>query len=519
MSKSCCRTLGLALLVLSCMATTQVMAQQSLPAGIIDEGFPDFRQLVDVNNDQVSDYCRFVGTTPNIFLSCQLGAKNGGFQAAPYAFNAPIGTDLGIAPRLIFPIGRMGFCRYIAKRPAVVNEVGTPAVVPSAMGVAASAHSNGPILHLDPLPALDPTKVLLCIEAGKNGFDATKEINPSDSGVFGRKVALVKGPDGATIELVFGGTLRSWIASVQDATGRHWHLSGSATLSNTGSGYITYLKLYSDEDDSGRPFSAKFLQKYPRANIVLDQFFQLTKQGYVSYSITGKQKLDINQPNGILSTGYTVTRSGATKGSLVFVWDGCSPADPNSPSTPYAGTLNSDGTIGWKGPQPPTLAGCTPSSDKLAYFADTLKVLGSKTHKVLRTGNPAIDNKDVMNLSNSDIDAIVNSLEAEIAQTKTADRQKLLDVVTTLRIIQGGIIAVGTSVFGNGISAIVTGGLVASGAGELLAVGAGIAVIGGFIGEEIVETVKLGQYHDCVEALARNGESTSECKKTFMEGP
>jgi hypothetical protein len=390
-------------------------------------------------------------------------------------------------------------------------------VVPSAMGVAASSRSNGPILHLDPLPALDPTKVLLCIEAGKNGFDATKEINPSDSGVFGRKVALVKGPDGATIELVFGGTLHSWVASVQDATGRHWHLSGSATLSSSGSGYTTYLKLYSDEDDSGKPFTSSILQMNPRANIILDQFFQITKQGYVSYSITGKQKLDINQPNGILSTGYTVTRSGATKGSLVFVWDGCSPADPNSPSTPYAGTLNSDGTIGWKGPQPPTLASCTPSSDRLAYFADTLKILGSKTHEVLRTGNAAIDDKDVLNLSNSDIDTIVNSLEAQIAQTNTPDRQQLLDIVTTLRVIQASFGTVGLGVISNGISSFLKGGLLAAGAPEL-AVGAGIAVIGGLLVEVIVENqTDFNKWDACINAYIKDGKSTPDCKEILQK--
>jgi hypothetical protein len=135
----------------------------------------------------------------------------------------------------------------------------------------------------------------------------------------------------------------------------------------------------------------------------------------------------------------------------------------------------------------------------------------------LRTGNAAIDDKDVLNLSNSDIDTIVNSLEAQIAQTNTPDRQQLLDIVTTLRVIQASFGTVGLGVISNGISSFLKGGLLAAGAPEL-AVGAGIAVIGGLLVEVIVENqTDFNKWDACINAYIKDGKSTPDCKEILQK--
>lgn len=515
--------------------TGQTTTQQQLPAGIADKGYPDFRQLVDVNGDGVIDYCRFVGDKPKVYLSCQLGDKKTGFQTNPYGFNAPTGTDLGGAPRLIFPIGYMGFCRYLAvplKNP--VSHAGSPPVaetnaknVKGVAEISPGPKAGRPRPQL--LPALDPLQKLSCIEAKKaGGFDASKEIDPSHPAVaqplgtapnLKRKVTLVTGPDGATIELVTDASPGTWIASVQDATGRHWHLSSSSTVGQS-SGYTTYMKLYSDEDDFGKPFTAKVLKAYPRANIAFDEFFQMTSAGYISYSTTGKTKLDVNLPNGILPIGFTLTRSGALPGSQVFVYDSCTPADPKVPSVPYLGTTNADGSIAWKGPQPPSISNCIPASTKLSYFAQVATVLEARARNILRTGNPAIDNKDIGSLDNADINAIVSHLESQAATSNS--KQSLLDLVTVLRGIQGAFGlggAVATSIMGNGLSAYLKGAEL----GVEFSVG-GIAVIVSGVVVGVVElTIEAQQHVDQYKACQNDGKAwdqkSSDCQKLLMEGP
>ncbi len=193
-------TFALSIALLISLLSSETLAQNTSSSArpIIDVGFPDFRQTVDINKDHINDYCRFVGTAPNIFLSCQLGVKGGGFAPNPYAFNAPTGTDLGVAPRLIFPVGAVqpAFCRYIDVRARFVETV-----APNASAVAPSAAQTGtnteggkvvdrpavndnasPVQNFDRqrprglIPALDTSKTLSCIQASNGGFDSSKEI-------------------------------------------------------------------------------------------------------------------------------------------------------------------------------------------------------------------------------------------------------------------------------------------------------------------------------------------------------
>src|SRR5205085_1529445 len=56
--------------------------------GIIDPGYDwGIRENVDVNGDGMLDYCRFVGPSSNIFLSCQLGIV-GGYSSNGYGYNS-----------------------------------------------------------------------------------------------------------------------------------------------------------------------------------------------------------------------------------------------------------------------------------------------------------------------------------------------------------------------------------------------------------------------------------------------
>ncbi|MEM1177284.1 MAG: RHS repeat-associated core domain-containing protein [Acidobacteriota bacterium] len=83
-------------------------------AAPFDFGYPDLRTLADVNGDGRADYCRSVGDSPHIFLSCALSTATGIGQ---YDFNSQPGIDLGRShphPRAFVDVngdGRADFCR------------------------------------------------------------------------------------------------------------------------------------------------------------------------------------------------------------------------------------------------------------------------------------------------------------------------------------------------------------------------------------------------------------------------
>jgi hypothetical protein len=87
----------------------------------IDLGYAAFpREFGDVNDDGLADYCRFVGSWPDVFLSCNL-AGPGAFEADQYRFNSEPGIDLGYGdmPRELRDQNRDGlldFCRFVGDR-------------------------------------------------------------------------------------------------------------------------------------------------------------------------------------------------------------------------------------------------------------------------------------------------------------------------------------------------------------------------------------------------------------------
>jgi hypothetical protein len=85
------------------------------------------RMMADVNNDRRNDYCRFVGNPNSLRLSCML-AKLGGF-GRQYEFSSSVGIDPGRfdLPRTLLDIGtttiardgRADFCRYVGTAPNI----------------------------------------------------------------------------------------------------------------------------------------------------------------------------------------------------------------------------------------------------------------------------------------------------------------------------------------------------------------------------------------------------------------
>lgn len=98
------------------------LTDAQIPRDITDKGYGEYpRFLADVNNDGINDYCRAVGDAPNIFLSCQLGGRNG-FSSNPYGFNSEAGkTDLGYPGtgwmEDVNADGRMDYCRQVGTAP------------------------------------------------------------------------------------------------------------------------------------------------------------------------------------------------------------------------------------------------------------------------------------------------------------------------------------------------------------------------------------------------------------------
>lgn len=88
----------------------------------IDQGYNDFRQLADVNGDSRADYCRFVGDSPNIFLSCNLAGPSG-FSNSQYGYNSIQGIDRGYGHfRQLADVdgdGRADYCRFVGNSPRV----------------------------------------------------------------------------------------------------------------------------------------------------------------------------------------------------------------------------------------------------------------------------------------------------------------------------------------------------------------------------------------------------------------
>ncbi len=95
---------------------------KSIPG--IDRGYAGLpRILADVNDDRRADYCRFVGDAPNIFLSCNLATATG-FDPDQYMFNSIPRLDWGYPnlPRTLADVngdGRADYCRFVGDAPNI----------------------------------------------------------------------------------------------------------------------------------------------------------------------------------------------------------------------------------------------------------------------------------------------------------------------------------------------------------------------------------------------------------------
>jgi hypothetical protein len=95
---------------------------QKLPPGT-DLGHGDLpRAFVDVNGDGRTDYCRFVGDLPNLFIACALGSSDG--FGEQYAYQSIKGIDKGYndRPRGFRDAnsdGRADYCRFVGDPPNI----------------------------------------------------------------------------------------------------------------------------------------------------------------------------------------------------------------------------------------------------------------------------------------------------------------------------------------------------------------------------------------------------------------
>lgn len=116
------------LFALSSTANTAIADDDHDPAPPgIDPGYSSLpSKLIDVNDDGIVDYCRFVGpgTPDQMFISCALGTPDGGFQESLRNFRSAKGIDQGYPtlPRgfkLAEYNGEIGFCRFFGNYPTV----------------------------------------------------------------------------------------------------------------------------------------------------------------------------------------------------------------------------------------------------------------------------------------------------------------------------------------------------------------------------------------------------------------
>lgn len=116
-------TIGLASVLFTIQITVKMKSSLAGPIGP-DMGYQTLPNwMVDVNGDRKPDFCRFVGSNPNIWLSCQL-ATNDGFDTNQFTFNSRPGFDRGYdtMPRSMQDVnddGRADFCRWVGDFPNI----------------------------------------------------------------------------------------------------------------------------------------------------------------------------------------------------------------------------------------------------------------------------------------------------------------------------------------------------------------------------------------------------------------
>ncbi|MBS3029759.1 MAG: hypothetical protein HCA25_22600 [Dolichospermum sp. DET50] len=88
----------------------------------IDLGYDNLpKEFIDANGDGVKDYCRFIGDSPNIFIACVLGSRNGRWSSAnQFSFRSISGVDQGYdsLPRGFRLVnGKAAYCRFVGNAP------------------------------------------------------------------------------------------------------------------------------------------------------------------------------------------------------------------------------------------------------------------------------------------------------------------------------------------------------------------------------------------------------------------
>lgn len=120
-----------------------------------------YRAYADVNGDHKLDWCRFVGTAPNVFLSCQLACPND-LYGISNGYNSIVGVDPGIAIdkestiRDLNDDGFGDFCRNVGAAPNthVACMMGTrTGFDPNPFGVTLPPNTPSIDVHVAPLPA------------------------------------------------------------------------------------------------------------------------------------------------------------------------------------------------------------------------------------------------------------------------------------------------------------------------------------------------------------------------------
>jgi len=393
--------------------------------GIIDFGLGDYREYLDVNGDGLPDYCRFVGDSPDIFLSCQLGTKNGGLSFQPYGFNSSKGIDPGYPslPQALVDVnhdGRPDFCRYVGD------------------------WSN---------PDLS------CVLAETGGFSADQYTNPDSFLVSPLHLHLEIAADGTPFEYITNPAQGSWFASATNANGMRARFEGDATTRSASNsiGPIYYsngtrIRILSD---GGGPIS--------QADSTLGRGLLLNIS--VIWSAEGNFELVVKGTGGIwkAKTGYPYFKGfdyqrsvDTTTGNTyihVTTWD-CAGSNPGALCTNYYGGNQAAGSQVpvWIGPAPPSLDQFIPDQiSLLEQFRAVTDLMVFQADNAMRTGIPWFDSKHWYEHTSSDWGVIQSSLTQD-----AKDRISRVQALADLAKAGSAIIGAG---FGGGVPGAALGGL------------------------------------------------------------
>ena len=399
---------------------------------IIDEGYPSFRQLADVNGDGVRDYCRLVGDTPNIYLSCQLGMPNGGYASEPYGFNSIKGIDAGFAPAALVDINedkRADFCRYVGD---------------------------------------GATVRLACTLAGNAGFAQDPYVDPSRYLPTGYKRTLVTASDGTPISYVSNATTGRWYAYGTDAAGRRLRLEGEnqkiipryVPPGGASEVYSSGTRLY-DETPPSAPLPPHVRVQPP--HIILQTSVTFTSTGALTFRISGAHgRWSSTFGSGLPDTpafsagfGYFQTefsRSVGYRTAHLRVWR-CQKPETLCESN-FSGKVDANASSPrWDGTSPQALAQYVPEEvEAMTYFRPLIDMKTAEADVLVRTGIDWFDAKHWYEHTSSDWGTVESSLTDD-----AKSRIKRVQLIADLGKWTGGVFG---AVVGGGVPGALVGGFI-----------------------------------------------------------